>query len=131
MKDYYQVLGVPRDASPQDIRKAFYQLALHYHPEHNPENTKQAEDRFKEINEAYEILGDEEKRRQYDYLISRRVGMNTIFRDDFEDLAHIDLEQLLRVLQSLEFNTSELFIERRRGCRKFHQGHQCWRQRWH
>jgi molecular chaperone DnaJ len=69
-KDYYQILGVNRDAGSEDIRKAFRQLALRYHPDQNLGNPKESEEKFKEINEAYEVLGDEQKRRHYDHLIA-------------------------------------------------------------
>ena len=59
-KDYYKILGVDRKASEDDIRKAYRKLAKQYHPDHNP-NNKQAEERFKEINEAYQVLSDSEK----------------------------------------------------------------------
>ena len=65
MKDYYEILGVPRDAAGADIKKAFRQLALKYHPDRNPDN-KEAEDKFKEINEAYSCLIEPEKRANYD-----------------------------------------------------------------
>ncbi len=63
-RDYYKVLGVPRDASDDDIKKAFRQKAKQYHPDANPEDSG-AEARFKELNEAYEVLSDEEKRAAY------------------------------------------------------------------
>ncbi|HEY3115715.1 MAG TPA: molecular chaperone DnaJ [Chloroflexota bacterium] len=63
-RDYYEVLGIARTASADDIRKAFRKLALDYHPDRN--KTDEAHDRFKEINEAYEVLRDPEKRRAYD-----------------------------------------------------------------
>ena len=66
-KDYYKVLGVNRDASEKEIKKAFRRLARQYHPDANPNDPK-AEERFKEINEAYEVLSDPEKRRKYDQL---------------------------------------------------------------
>lgn len=66
-KDYYKVLGVERNASDADIKKAFRKLAMKYHPDRNP-GSKQAEDKFKEINEANEVLSDPEKRKRYDQL---------------------------------------------------------------
>src|SRR5213080_1233320 len=66
-KDYYEVLGVPRTASEADIKKAFRKLAREYHPD-VARNKKQAEEKFKEINEAYEVLGDPAKRKKYDEL---------------------------------------------------------------
>ncbi len=66
MKDYYQILGISENANQEDIRKAFRKLAFKCHPDKNPGNEKQAEEKFKEINEAFGVLGDEEKRRQYD-----------------------------------------------------------------
>jgi curved DNA-binding protein len=66
-KDYYEVLGVPRTASDTEIKKAFRKLAREYHPD-VAKNKKQAEEKFKEINEAYEVLGDAAKRKKYDEL---------------------------------------------------------------
>jgi curved DNA-binding protein len=66
-KDYYQSLGVPRNASEADIKKAFRKLAREFHPD-VAKNKKQAEEKFKEINEAYEVLGDPTKRKKYDEL---------------------------------------------------------------
>ena len=66
-KDYYKILGVDRKASEEDIRKAYRKLAMQYHPDRNP-NDKQAEERFKEINEAYQVLSDSKKRMHYDRL---------------------------------------------------------------
>lgn len=66
-KDYYKVLGVERSASGEEVRKAYRKLALQYHPDRNP-GDKQAEDRFKDINEAYQVLNDPKKRARYDQL---------------------------------------------------------------
>lgn len=66
-KDYYEILGVPRDATQKEIKTSFRKLARKYHPDTNKGN-KQAEEKFKEINEAYEVLGDPDKKRRYDTL---------------------------------------------------------------
>lgn len=66
-KDYYKVLGVDNNAKQDDIRKAYRKLAVKYHPDKNPGN-KQAEEKFKEINEANDVLSDPEKRKKYDQL---------------------------------------------------------------
>jgi len=65
-KDYYRILGVPRNASDTEIKKAYRKLAMQYHPDRNPGKEKWANEKFKEINEAYGILGDPQKRKQYD-----------------------------------------------------------------
>lgn len=65
-KDYYQILEVPRNATNDEIKRAYRKLAMQYHPDRNPEKEKWANEKFKEINEAYAILGDPEKRGQYD-----------------------------------------------------------------
>lgn len=67
MKDYYQILGVPEKCDSEEIKKAFRQLAFKHHPDKNPGDEKQAEEKFKEINEAYGVLGDEKRRHQYDF----------------------------------------------------------------
>src|SRR5687767_150971 len=65
MRDLYEVLGVKRESSQADIKKAYYRLAKQYHPDHNP-NDKAAEEKFKEASNAYQILSDDEQRARYD-----------------------------------------------------------------
>ncbi len=67
MKDYYQILGIPDNARQEDIKRVFRKLAFKYHPDTNPGNEKQSEEKFKDINEAYGVLGDKDKRQQYDF----------------------------------------------------------------
>lgn len=66
-KDYYKILGLDKNASQEDVKKAYRKLAVKYHPDKNP-GDKEAEQKFKDISEAYEVLGDPEKRKQYDSL---------------------------------------------------------------
>ncbi|KUG24904.1 dnaj-class molecular chaperone cbpa [hydrocarbon metagenome] len=104
-KDYYKILGVDKNASQEEIKKAYRKLALKYHPDRNPDN-KEAESKFKEVTEANEVLSDPEKRKKYDALGSnwkqyeragfnqgspfsgfgRQSGRSYQFNGDFEDL---------------------------------------------
>ncbi|WP_456431726.1 molecular chaperone DnaJ [Thermosulfuriphilus sp.] len=86
-KDYYEILGVSRDASAEEIKKAYRRLALKYHPDRNP-GDKEAEERFKEASEAYEVLSDPEKRAVYDRFGHQGLsgqGYKTGF-EDFQDI---------------------------------------------
>jgi curved DNA-binding protein len=82
--DYYKVLGVAKDASAEEIKKAYRKLALKYHPDRNQGN-KESEEKFKEANEAYAVLSDQEKRKQYDTFGSsgfqQRYSQEDIFRN--------------------------------------------------
>jgi curved DNA-binding protein len=82
-KDYYAVLGVAKNASTEDIKKSYRKLALKYHPDKNP-GDKKAEEKFKEITEAYAVLSDPEKRKQYDQFgeagFHQRFSQEDIFR---------------------------------------------------
>src|SRR5260370_14941589 len=64
-RDYYEVLGVSRTCTAEDLKRAYRKLALQFHPDRNP-NDPQSEARFKEVNEAYEVLSDQSKRQRYD-----------------------------------------------------------------
>lgn len=88
-KDYYDILGITKNASKEEIKKAYRKLALKYHPDKNPD--KSAEEKFKEISEAYAVLYDDEKRRLYDEYghagIDQRYSYEDIFRGaDFGDI---------------------------------------------
>jgi len=88
-KDYYEILGVPRNATKEEIKRAYRKLALQYHPDRN--KSPDAEEKFKEISEAYAVLSDDEKRRLYDMYghegLSGRYTSEDIFRGaDFEDI---------------------------------------------
>ncbi len=89
-KDYYQILGLAKGASEADIKKAYRKLAMKYHPDRN-KGDKKAEDRFKQISEAYAVLSDKDKRTQYDTFgadgFRQRYSQEDIFREvNFEDL---------------------------------------------
>ncbi len=90
-RDYYRVLGVPRDAPPEDIKKAYRQLALRHHPDRNP-GSQEDEERFKEAAEAYSVLADPEKRSVYDRFGSDGLrgqgfsGFDSSVFEDFEDI---------------------------------------------
>lgn len=125
-KDYYKILGVPRNATQEEIKKAYRRLALKYHPDRNRGN-KEAEEKFKEINEAYAVLSDPEKRKQYDMFGSaefeRRYSQEDIFRgfnfeNIFRDLGiDFDLSRFFRFgggrrgTRSFVFDLSDLFSD--------------------
>ncbi len=109
-KDYYEILGVDRDASEEEIKRAYYSLAKKYHPDMNPGNRKEAEEKFKEISEAYEVLMDKEKRRLYDAYghegVSQKFGPGGFTWDKF---THTD------VLRDIFGDFDDLFSHLRRG----------------
>lgn len=103
-KDYYEILGVRRDATQEEIKEAYRKLALKYHPDVN--RSKEAEEKFKEITEAYAVLSDPEKRRQYDMYgaegINSQYSQEDLFRNvNFDDIFSgfgINFDQIFRDL---------------------------------
>lgn len=86
-KDYYKILGISKDATKDEIKKAYRKLAIRYHPDRNPGN-KEAEEKFKQIAEAYSVLGDDEKRKEYDNPSS--------FNFEGPDFGTVDMDDILR-----------------------------------
>lgn len=134
-KDYYQILGVSRDASDEDIRKAFRHLALRYHPDHNPRNAKEAEEIFKEINNAYEVLGDEQKRRHYNHLIGwQDYRQKTVVAEDIFEAACMNssdsewIKEILEKFTGLDHRFTVFGHGRSWGCKR-QRGWWCRRER--
>ncbi|HEX9654293.1 MAG TPA: molecular chaperone DnaJ [bacterium] len=111
-RDYYEVLGISREASEDEIKKAYRKLAMQYHPDRNP-GDRQAEEQFKEVAEAYEILKDAGKRQHYD-----RFGHSGL-KGGFESFSgfDFDLTDALRTFMSESFGFSDLFGGGRGGGR--------------
>ena len=102
-KDFYALLGVPRTASADEIKKAYRKLALKYHPDRSP--GKESEDKFKDIGEAYAVLSDKEKRAEYDKLrdaiasgYGRIPGGGRVHVQDFGFGEEFDVEELINQL---------------------------------
>jgi len=113
-RDYYEVLGVSKNASADDIKRAYRRMAMKYHPDKNPGDSE-AETRFKECAEAYEVLSDAEKRRRYDQFGHeglRGMGMHDFSRMNFEDIfSMFNLDDLFGGI----FGTQSRRSSRRRG----------------
>jgi DnaJ-class molecular chaperone len=102
-KDYYKVLGVKEDASEAEIKKAYRKLAVKYHPDKNPGDSK-AEEKFKEISEAYYALGDAKRRKEYDNL--RRMGAYT---GDFSSAQGFDFSDFMSQFSGGGFSSRSSF----------------------
>ena len=128
-RDYYEVLGLPRDASNEDIKKAFRKLAFQFHPDRN--HDAGASDKFKEINEAYEVLSDNDKRAAYDRF--GHTGADNVFGRGFEgfDMGGFGdifdaffggsgrtTQQTARRGEDLRYNIKVTFEEAALGCEK-------------
>ena len=124
MKDYYKILGVPENASEEEIKRAFRKLAFKHHPDTNPGNEKQAEEKFKELNEAFGVLGNKHKRQHYDFARKGQfasAGYDTgsggfqysqqdIFRDTFANQATFD--ELSRMFAQAGLRFDQDFLDR-------------------
>ena len=129
-KNYYQILNVSRAASTEDIKKAFRRLAFQYHPDRNPENHQESGEKFKEINEAYEVLGDEQSRWQYDRLANfSSYPRRTMPVDDIlsRDMEAGSILEILRRFAGVNFVMRRTGWEKPWGCGR-RQGKQCRRQ---
>ena len=100
-RDYYEVLGVSKNATDEELKKAFRKLAKKYHPDANLDNKEEAEKNFKEVNEAYEVLSDKQKRQMYD-----QFGFNGPQGFKVEDIIHTVV--LMDLVVSLILETSEI-----------------------
>jgi len=92
-RDYYEILGVPKNASADEIKKSYRKKALEFHPDRNP-NNKQAEEKFKEAAEAYEILGDDAKRKRYDQFGHAGTGSGGFGGGGGGGFSHMDMEDI-------------------------------------
>lgn len=93
-RDYYEVLGVSRNASEQELKSAYRKLALQYHPDRNPENKHEAEEKFKELSEAYSVLADAEKRAAYDRFGHAGVSGTGTYTPDFSSTIFSDFSDI-------------------------------------
>jgi len=111
-RDYYEVLGVPRNAGKDDIKAAYRKLAMQYHPDRN--KSPEAEEKFKEISEAYAVLSDDEKRKQYDAFGHEGIGQRYSPEDLFRGT---DFGDLFRDFGFGGFDIFDFFFGRQRGPR--------------
>ncbi|MDD5571413.1 MAG: DnaJ domain-containing protein, partial [Bacteroidales bacterium] len=113
-RDYYEVLGVSKNASETEIKKAYRQLALKYHPDRNP-NNKEAEEKFKEAAEAYDVLSDQQKRNKYDQF--GHSGMSGGFDSGFNMSTDDIFSHFGDIFESMGFGGGTRFSSRGGGRR--------------
>lgn len=92
-KDYYKILEVAENASADDIKKSYRRLSFKYHPDKNPKSAKEAEERFKQVSEAYYVLGDEKRRAEYDAF---RKGYGQYQGGEFSGAEGFDFEEIMK-----------------------------------
>jgi len=124
MKDYYSILGLPKEASQEEIKRAFRKLAMKYHPDKNLGNEEWAGEKFKQVNEAYAVLGDERRRREYDnmgwarfagagyspqYTSGQYYSQEQLFRDLFANSYLV--QELTRMFQEAGLRFDERFVD--------------------
>jgi len=83
MKDYYEIMGLTPEATGEEIKKTYRKLAMQYHPDRNL-GDPECEERLKEMNEAYQVLGDEQKRRHYDFLFRRHLNERQSYEEEID-----------------------------------------------
>ena len=118
IKDYYEILGITPEAETGEIKKSYRKLAMKYHPDRN-RNDPGCEERLKEINEAYRVLGDEEGRRRYDLFHRQFLKEPGVYREAMEQFSASDLGRFFQKA----FGTQKMGLCRgrgfgRRGCRR-------------
>ena len=95
LKDYYRLMGVPREASGEEIKRAYRRHAMQYHPDRNPDDSE-CESRLKEINEAYQVLGNEDNRRQYDLICHQPFSHHVFYGQVMSDDPVVILREFIR-----------------------------------
>ena len=114
-RDYYEVLGVSKNASADDIKRAYRRMAMKYHPDKNPDD-KEAETRFKECAEAYEVLSDPEKRRRYDQF--GHEGLRGIGMRDYTHMRWQDIGSIFEDISGFDDFFGDIFGIRNRRARR-------------
>ena len=120
-RDYYEVLGVNKDASADEIKRAYRRLAMKYHPDKNPDN-KEAEEKFKECAEAYEVLSDTQKRQRYDQF--GHDGLRGMGMRDYSHMRWQDIGSMFEDMFGFDSFFSDIFGSHR-AQRGPSRGHRC------